>query len=163
MTATYSPAQKYRETAIRTANPVQLVVMLYDAAICSLREARGHMERKDITGRSKSINKSIAIISEMQSSLDHKGGGEISESLDRLYDYMKRTIFQANVRQNAQSLMEVEALLETLVSAWRTLLAQPTEDAPYGRQPDSTHGTMGVAGTVAAMQREQHKPLNISI
>ncbi|HSW39682.1 MAG TPA: flagellar export chaperone FliS [Acidobacteriota bacterium] len=128
MSASFTPAQRYRETAITTANPVQLVVILYDAAICSLQEARRRIEHKDIEGRARAINKSISLISEMQSSLNHKDGGEIAVSLDRLYDYMKRTLFQANVQQNARLLAEVEALLENLVGAWRAILSPSGEN-----------------------------------
>ncbi len=92
MSGYQSLAHRYQEMAIKTANPLQLIVMLYDAAICSLQEAREQIERKDIAGRSRSINKCIAIISELQSCLNLKAGGEIASSLDRLYDYMKRRI-----------------------------------------------------------------------
>jgi flagellin-specific chaperone FliS len=44
-----SPAYRYREVAVKTANPLQLVVMLYDAAIYSLREARDHMDHNTTT------------------------------------------------------------------------------------------------------------------
>jgi flagellar secretion chaperone FliS len=119
-----SPANRYREVAIKTANPLQLVLMLYDAAICSLQEAREHISRRDIEGRSRSLNKCIAIISELHSCLNIKEGGEIALSLDRLYDYMKRMIFRANVEQSAQPLAEIESLLENLRSAWSELIVQ---------------------------------------
>src|SRR5512138_3553050 len=101
MSGYQSLAHRYREVAIKTASPLQLVVMLYDAAICCIQEAREQMDRRDIEGRSRSINKSIAIISELQSCLNLKAGGEIASSLNRLYDYMKRTIFRANVEQSS--------------------------------------------------------------
>ena len=62
MSGYQSLAHRYREVAIKTASPLQLVVMLYDAAICCIQEAREQMERKDIAGRSRSVNKCIAII-----------------------------------------------------------------------------------------------------
>jgi flagellar protein FliS len=122
MSGYQSLAYRYREVAIKTASPLQLIVMLYDAAICCIQEAREQMDRKDIAGRSRSINKCISIISELQSCLNLKAGGEIAGSLDRLYDYMKRRIFSANVDQSSQPLTEVETLLDNLRSAWVELV-----------------------------------------
>jgi flagellar protein FliS len=114
-------ANRYQETNVSTATPVHLVVMLYDAAICSLEEARGHMERKDIAGRGKAINKCGSIISELQSSLNIREGGEIASSLSRLYDYMKATLLRASVEQNPDLIVEVSGLLENLRSAWQQI------------------------------------------
>ena len=112
-------ANRYQEVGVSTSTSLHLVVMLYDAAIDSLEEARGHMERKDIANRSRAINKCSNIISELQASLDMKRGGEIAASLNRLYDYMKTTLFRASVEQNPAMLAEVSGLLDNLRSAWR--------------------------------------------
>lgn len=114
-------ANRYQETNVSTSSPVRLVVMLYDAAICSLEEARGYMERKDISGRSRAINKCTSIISELQASLNLKEGGEIASSLSRLYDYMKTTMLRASIEQNPALIVEVSGLLENLRSAWRQI------------------------------------------
>ena len=123
-------ANRYQEVGVNTATPVHLVVMLYDAAIRSLEEARGYMDRKDISGRSRSINKCSAIISELQSSLNLREGGEIALSLNRLYDYIKITLLRAGVEQNPDLLVEVMGLLENLHSAWRQIDSGVAESSP---------------------------------
>jgi flagellar secretion chaperone FliS len=160
MSGNQSLAHRYREIAVKTANPIQLVVMLYDAAICSIKEAREHMDHKNIASRSRSINKCISIISELQSCLNLKDGGDIAGSLDRLYNYMKKRIFCANVEQSIQPLAEIEVLLENLRSAWIELASQ-------------TQGTMNQAAAPPLMNQRiapaappetiQLKSLNISI
>ena len=95
-------ANRYREVAIKTANPIQLIVILYDGAIQSLQEAREHIKRKDIANRSRCLNRSVAIISELQASLNFNVGGDIAGSLDRLYTYMKQRIFEASVEQKVE-------------------------------------------------------------
>ncbi len=135
MTGNQSLAHRYREVAIKTASPLQLIVMLYDAAICSIQEAREQMSRRNIGARSRSVNKSIAIISELQSSLNLKAGGEIAASLNRLYDYMIRTIFRANMDQSTKPLIEIETLLENLRSAWVELAKQGQAPAPPEQRP----------------------------
>ena len=151
-----NPVHRYREAAISTANPLQLVVTLYDAAVVSLREARGHLERGDIGNRSRSVNKCISVLSELQSSLDRDRGGEIARSLDRLYDYMRRRIFEAHAAQDPKPLLEVETLLATLRSAWEEL-AQQARDASAGR-PDP-----GIPRASAREEVMRGKSLNLSI
>ena len=160
MPGNQSIVHRYREVAIKTANPLQLIVMLYDAAICSIQEAKVQMGRKDIAGRSRSVNKSIAIISELQSCLNLKAGGEIASSLNRLYDYMKRRIFKANVEQSIQPLDEIEALLENLRSAWSELAVQSQGAAAQAVVQEMPNHEMIGKATSAAIQS---KSLNISI
>jgi len=144
-----SLAHRYREIAVMTASPLQLIVILYDAAICSVQEARKQMDCRDIAGRSRSINKCIAIISELQSCLNTESGGEIAVSLDRLYDYIKRTVFLATVNQDHQPLIEIESLLDNLRSAWAELANQASAA--------TTPASQQLAPAIYP------KPLNISI
>ena len=124
MVYNHSYADRYREVAIKTANPVQLVVILYDAAIQSLQEAVQHLKRNDISSRARSLNKTVAVITELQASLNFDVGGNIAGSLDRLYTYMKQRIFRANVDQTAEPLEEVITLLGDLRSAWGEVASQ---------------------------------------
>lgn len=153
-------AHRYREIAVRTANPIQLIVILYDAAICSLVEAREHIECKNIEARSRSVNKCISIISELQSSLNVQAGGDIAKSLDRLYDYMKRRIFTANAQQKTEPLEEVEALLDNLRSAWSALADPAGSEAELSRPRDLPGSVvLGASAPAAAMQL---KPFSVS-
>ena len=154
-------AHRYQETAVRTASPMQLIVMLYDAAISSLQEAREHLRRKNIEGRIRSTNKCVAIISELQSSLNMKNGGDIAVSLDRLYNYMKQRIFTANIQQRSEPLQEIESLLDNLRSAWRKLAEQSkdTTEEPKQLELPKPSAVRAAAPVTAA----QTKSFNISI
>ena len=108
----------YLENQVLTADPLELVRMLYSAAIDSVRDARGHLAAGDIRARSNSITRAQAIIGELNASLDYNAG-EISHNLGRLYQYMRQQLTQANLRQKDAPLAEVEGLLGTLNDAWR--------------------------------------------
>jgi flagellar biosynthetic protein FliS len=118
------------------------------------------MEQKDIEGRSKALNHCISIISELQSCLNLKEGGEIASSLDRLYDYMKRRIIKANVDQSVQPLKEIEGLLENLCSAWRELEKKSPDSEKTEAKPRILDSKMVSSGKPVA---NQLKTLNISI
>ncbi len=130
MTSNSSLAYKYRETAVKTANPLQLVVILYDGAIQALKEAREHIRRKDIGNRARCLNRSVAFISELQASLNFNSSGTIADSLNRLYDYMKQGIFQAGLEQRVEPLDQVIGLLENLRAAWGELASQSKGASP---------------------------------
>jgi len=117
----YFASNRYQEVGVGTSSPVHLVVMLYDAAICALEDARHCMERKDIEGRTKAVNKCSSIIAELQASLNVREGGDIASSLNRLYDYMTSTLFRAGMEQNPDLVVEVSKLLDTLRSAWKQI------------------------------------------
>jgi len=159
MSGYQSLAHRYREMSIKTASPLQLIVMLYDAAICSIRDAQEQMSRRNIAARSRSINKGIRLISELQSSLNLKAGGEIAVSLSRLYDYMVRTLFRANMDQSSQALAEIETLLENLRSAWVELINQTSGAAPSPAKQIPDGDLIGIA----APSKLQPKSFNVSI
>ncbi len=108
----------YLETEVLNADPLQLVAILYRAAIASVGAARIHLQAGAIRERSLSIVKAEKIIHELMFSLDHEQGGKISRSLASLYSYMQERLIEANSKQAAPPLMEVEQLLSTLLEAW---------------------------------------------
>src|SRR5271163_4497757 len=57
------------EQMILTASPVELIRMLYQRAIASVREARQHLENRRIVERGNSINRAYLILVELSSSL----------------------------------------------------------------------------------------------
>jgi flagellar secretion chaperone FliS len=119
---------------------VELVNMLYQACTAAVREARHHLAEGRIAERSREINKAYEILVELGSSLDHGRGGDISQRLALLYDYMQRRLLDANMQQSDPPLIEVLGLLSTLSEGWsavRTAEARPIEQAssPWAQPP----------------------------
>jgi flagellar secretion chaperone FliS len=113
----------YLETRVLSADPVDLIAMAYEFAILRVHEARRALAKGDIAERCKAISKTIAILAELESSLDYELGGEIAYNLGRLYRYMTGRLTQATIRQEDEPLAEVESLLETLAAAWQSIKA----------------------------------------
>ncbi len=108
----------YLENRVLSAEPIELVRMLYQAAIDAIRNARRYLETGDIAARSSSINKAYAIVAELQSSLDHARGGELAARLDGLYHYLRRKLVEANLKQSEACIAEVLGLLSNLSEGW---------------------------------------------
>lgn len=125
MSAT-DPVQAYRETQIKTANQIKLIVMLYDGAIrhlnLALEDLAGGHERYD------RVNNHVVaaqdIVSELMASLDFERGGEIARGLFSIYSYANRRLLDGNVRKDRAPLEEVKRLLAELREAWDGISAR---------------------------------------
>jgi flagellar secretion chaperone FliS len=129
----------YLESRIESANPMELVRLLYQGATSAVRDARKHLAAGEIAARSRSISRAYAILSELAVSLDHRAGGDLSLRLTGLYDYMERRLLEANFQQADPPLVEVLGLLTTLGEAWDGIqtVAEPVEQAanPWTQAP----------------------------
>jgi flagellar protein FliS len=111
----------YRETEVLIANPLELVNILYRAAIDAIAAARRHLRDGKTRERSRQITRALEILHELMFSLNHQQGGEISRSLAALYVYMQNRLTEANVVQADAPLAEVQDLLSTLLEAWSAI------------------------------------------
>jgi flagellar secretion chaperone FliS len=109
--------QAYAESTIMTASPEQLVVMLYDGAIRSLRQSAEAMRRGDRERSRNRMRAGEAIIDELNASLDMEQG-QLSSRLRSIYLYCKRLLILANVETDAASIDVVVRLLSELREAW---------------------------------------------
>jgi flagellar protein FliS len=124
----------YLESRVLAADPVELVSLLYQACTQAVREARCYLAAGQIAERSREINKACAIVIELATSLDHDRGGQISQRLALLYDYMERRLLQANMQQSDAPLADVLGLLTTLSEAWAGV-RQPEEKPAVQSSP----------------------------
>ena len=113
-------------TAVSTANPVQLVVLLYDGAMTALMTAKGEIANQNIPEKNRLIVKALSIIEGLRAAIDYKHGGEIAEQLNDLYLYMIMQLTQANLKNDPDILDEVFRLLAELRGAWDELANNPS-------------------------------------
>ena len=97
-------AARYRDAELMSATPGQLVVMLFDKMLLTLRRARVAVEARQIEERCENILKAQEMITELRVSLDHEKGGAISTQLDALYAFMLRELADANRRPDVKKL-----------------------------------------------------------
>lgn len=110
------------ESSIDAANPVELIVMLYDGAIVACNAAIPYVKQNDYKNRSHYIYKAIRIIqSGLRMSLDHEVGGDIAVNLDALYIYMTNQLVKANIEVIEEPIKEVIRLLTELRGAWQQI------------------------------------------
>lgn len=106
------------QTSITDADPHKLIQLLYNGALERINMAKARMHAKDYEGKGRLISKTIEIIGGLRSFLDFEKGGDLAVRLEGLYDYMERTLFEANAQNNAAKLEEVAELLRSIKDGW---------------------------------------------
>lgn len=113
------------ESGVMSANPHQLIVMLFDGALAAIRTARIHLQGGNSAEKGKAISKALDIVNNgLLAALDAERGGEIAERLASLYDYVTRLLLSANLHNDVESLDQAETLLHDIASAWREIGGQ---------------------------------------
>lgn len=113
--------ETYRETAVTTQTKGRLVVMLYDGAIKSLKQAIAELEAGNHEAKSRYLNKALDIINELNTVLDMDAGGEVATNLRNLYMFMIRHLHKADIKQDTAKIKEVIKLLEELNQSWKVI------------------------------------------
>lgn len=113
-------AQQYRSTNVTTANPVALVIMMYDGAVRFIRQGIEAIESRDFEGANTNIGRAQDIVAELAGALD-MSRGEIAQNLYRMYDYMLTRLVEGNVRKEAAPLLEVIDLIQELRETWEQI------------------------------------------
>lgn len=116
-------ANQYRVNSVNTSQE-QLVVMCYDGMIRFLTIAEQGIQEGDVQKKIKHVNKVLAIIEELQSTLDFQRGGEIAVNLDRLYNYFSSQLMRVSLDNDLKVLNHIKAMFQDLRISWAKVAAE---------------------------------------
>jgi flagellar protein FliS len=105
-------------SAVMDATPHRLVQMLMEGVLEKIALAKGNIARKEIAKKGENISKAITIVGGLQAALNREVGGDLSENLSNLYDYMTRRLIIANIRSDQNILDEVANLMLEVKAGW---------------------------------------------
>ena len=113
-----SAATKYQHSQVTHADPVQLIVLLYEGALSRIAQGHQRLQEKDRLQAGLAISKAQAIVGELRQSLNMEAGGDIAGNLSRLYAYLHDLLVEAMRENRAEPLEEATNLLNELRTAW---------------------------------------------
>ena len=122
-------ATRYRETEVLTATPGQLVVLLYDHLLVSLRRASVAMAGKDLELQSECLEKSRNALTELLVTLDREKGGEVASNLAALYTFLLGELVLVGVRADLARLDRVTRMIAELRDAFAQVSSTPVASA----------------------------------
>lgn len=111
----------YHRTAIETAEPIQLIILCYDAAINDLKRAAELHERREMNEAYRKIRHAQDIITELLVDLDYERGGDIARSLNRLYNFILRQLIGINSREDTSIYDHLVQILSRLKDGWEAI------------------------------------------
>ena len=117
MTPYAAAQQAYRDSAILTAPPERLVVMLYDGANRFLMQGAAALRAGDLTVTNDRIRRAEAIINELRATLD-MSAGQVATNLESIYSFCQRLLLEARLKRDAGKIDQVAKLLRELRDAW---------------------------------------------
>jgi flagellar biosynthetic protein FliS len=118
----------YMEGRILSAHPVEIVHLLYQVAIDSIKVAVACLKTGDNFGRSKAVTKAQKAVHELMFALDPAVNAPSTRNLTELYDYVQRQIVAGHTRRSEQSFEYALGVLTTLSEGWSGVRAQVLGD-----------------------------------
>ncbi|MBF0188870.1 MAG: flagellar export chaperone FliS [Magnetococcales bacterium] len=116
--------RSYKASRTNTASREDLLILLYEGAIRFLERSITEMEAGNLAPHKEFLRRGIAIIAELQNTLNFEKGGDLAIQLFELYGYMLTLLTKANMEQEMSHIGKVITQMETLLEGWREAVRQ---------------------------------------
>jgi len=119
---------RYQENAVLTTSREDLIPLLYEHLLVSLRRASRQISDRDIQGKAASVGKAQSILYELLGSLDFEAGEELASRLASLYTYFLKELGEASRALDAKRLDPLIEMVSSLHESWVEAVRQVTEE-----------------------------------
>lgn len=142
-------ARRYTQVETTTLPPERLLLLLYEGAIGFLGRAREALAEGRLGPGKTALSKGMAIVAELQNSLDPAAGWDGAQDLSHLYGHMILELTEANLRGDLTRIDRVRELLAGLYGAWAQAIDSvasepgPGDPAPGDAEPAAPAGPRG--------------------
>jgi flagellar protein FliS len=125
---------EYKRNKVITSSGVELIIQLYDEVMNNIRLAKPILAKSDklsfdeIKTKNKALNKAVNVVTALADSLDMEKGGEISDNLSKLYEFINLRLLNANLNNDPVMLDEATRVLHELREAWIGIVSQEDQD-----------------------------------
>ncbi len=115
-------AASYQAVQIRTDDPGEALVALYDGLFRFLNVARYGLRNGQRGRAGEALSKAHAIVSEFYLALDHKQAPELCANLSGVYNFCLDRLTRANIKSDANAVDEVVRVLQPIRDAFTTVV-----------------------------------------
>lgn len=134
----------YQSNHFDGMDPRRLILMLYDGALRFLKEARQGALEKNPQKRGENLGRAIAIIAELQASLNPNMNDDATEFLRGLYSSILMELPKASLNNNVKPIEQTERYIAQLRKIWaEQVMALPAAETNAARtslnQPSAAH------------------------
>lgn len=110
---------------VADASPTRLVQIMFEHILSHLATARGCMTRiqgdgpfNEVQAKITAIRKALALLVQLNGTLDMERGGQVAANLRSLYEYMMNRLTLANATNDEGLVGEVSGLVAKIKSGW---------------------------------------------
>ncbi len=132
-------ADSYRRTAIQTASPGQLTLMLFDGALKHMEQARLAFEEENEMRRCEQVHNAVsraqAIVAELQHTLNMDIEGDLPATLFQLYDFIFNQLQKTNLEKTPEPLAQAESCLRPIRDGWAEMMDNQPDAGPPASTP----------------------------
>ncbi len=104
-----------------TADPHQLIAILFDEALADLAKARRAIEAGDLAGKGRFLSHASTLVAALECSLDFDKGGEIAATLAQVYRFIRARILTAGRKNDPEQARMAAETLSEIASAWASI------------------------------------------
>ncbi len=116
--AAYQQVHNYLSNHYEGLDPEQLILLLFKGALSRLKSTREGIIEKDVKKRGENLSKTIAIISELNASVDPEMNDESTVFLRGLYAAILTELPKISLNNDIKILNRTEAYIEELKKIW---------------------------------------------
>ncbi len=116
MSAMINSYQQYKKHSVMMANPMELVIMLFNGAVKQLHLAEITIGDKNMEAANDHLKASQDILMELMMGLDLSYG--IAQDLLKLYEYVHHEIVNINASKDAAGIAPLISIMSSLRDAW---------------------------------------------
>jgi flagellar protein FliS len=109
---------RYQQNQLTTATPAKLLLAAYDGAIRFCRIGLEKMKEGRVEEQSVNINKALAVVCELLSTLNEDANPPLVARLKSLYLYVIEKLAHANLAADEECLQESIGILTNLRESW---------------------------------------------
>jgi flagellar protein FliS len=113
-----------QDLLVEGADPHSLVQILFAEFLVNIELTIAAIERSDLSGKSAHITKAMMACHLLASSLDYEKGGEVAVSLGDIYEWSRRKLLDASIKNSVSSLQEVHQIIGDISGAWNMISAK---------------------------------------
>lgn len=124
---------RYKQARVNTAQPGDLVVMLYDGITRFIGDAERALEQGDVQATGRAVQRAIDIIQYLQGTLREDAAPELTASLDRTYAAWSMLLLKARGERDVNAMVRIREQVADLREGW----AQANREAKSGELPRS--------------------------
>jgi flagellar protein FliS len=111
---------RYKKNRASTAQPGDLVVMLYEGMLRFTSEARQGLEESDPKTAGYALTRTLDIVAHLQDTLRLDVAPEFGKALDTTYTLWTKLLVEVNIQRDIEKLDTVRRQMTELKDAWKS-------------------------------------------